>query len=212
MALNSRGSIHPETGRISGMECTPMSDGTTTFVKRADPAPVFEQFQTALYPRNLKDHKEHMQLQAALADNYSLVANNDVINSKEKDLLFKNVAKFDTTLTFDKVVMKDINKMTGTVSDEFKDTLGLPRPRKIAPVKEAKKRMEKNEKSIKEQVTEQLAREHMKYAYYNPLKNPTLKDKAAGKFNPIVDEKFKKGVKLESLFNPSETKKLDTEI
>lgn len=57
-----------------------------------------------------------------------------------------------------------------------------------------------------------MARENMKHAYYNPIKKPTLADKAAGKLNPIVDEKFKKGLKLESLFNQTETKELDDEI
>jgi hypothetical protein len=44
--------------------------------------------------------------------------------------------------------------MVSTVKDEMKDTLGIVRPRRIAPVKEARERIEKNEKTIRQQVSE----------------------------------------------------------
>lgn len=90
-------------------------------------------------------------MQVELADNYSLVNSNKIISKKEQESMFKNVATFDLQNTYDLVIKKDLNQMTGTVHDEIKDTLGLPRPpRKIAPVKEAKKRLAENEKSIKQ--------------------------------------------------------------
>ena len=65
--------MHPTTGRLSGAECTPMSDGSTLIVQRRDPKSVFDKHATALYPRHMKDHKEIKMLQAELASNYSLV-------------------------------------------------------------------------------------------------------------------------------------------
>jgi len=97
--------------------------------------------------------------------------------------------------------------MVRTVHDEMKDTLGIPRPRKIAPVREAKKRIEKNEKTIKHQVSEQVAREQMK------LMMPSIRGKAKQtRVDLNVDEKYKKAIKLQSIFNPVETQVLEKEI
>lgn len=51
----------------------------------------------------------------------------------------------------------------------------MPRPhRKVQPVKEAKKRIEKSTKAVKHEVAEQLARDEMMRTYLNPLVRPTL--------------------------------------
>lgn len=102
---------------------------------------------------------------------------------------------------------KDIDEMVATVKNEIKDTLGLPRPhRKVQPVKEAQKRIEKLTKSTKHEITEQFARENMSQTYFNQKRN-TL---APGKIevNELVDAKYHKGIRLESIFDPRETKKL----
>ena len=59
----------------------------------------------------------------------------------------------------------DIEEMSLTVRDEFKDTVGIARPaRKVAAYKEAEKRIDKTTKSIKHQVAEIMARDEMKFS------------------------------------------------
>ena len=63
--------------------------------------------------------------------------------------MMKKVVNFDGSATYDQVIKHDITEMVNTVRDEYKDTLGIPRPRKVAAYKEAEKRIDKTTKSIK---------------------------------------------------------------
>ena len=74
---------------------------------------------------------------------------------KEQNKKFTKIAEFQYENTYEQIIKRDTDKMVLTVQDEIKDTLGVPRPyRKVQPVKEAAKRIEKNMKSIKHQVHE----------------------------------------------------------
>ena len=53
----------------------------------------------------------------------------------------------------------------------------------------------------------------MKVVYFNPLKQQqSLVERGAGRLNPIVETQFQKAMNLQSLFNPSETMRLEQEI
>ena len=133
----------------------PNSDGSTNFVGRLDPTPVFKQHETVLYPKSLKEHDKSKQVLAELSDKYSLVKDLPKMSLKEQNKKFTKIAEFQYENTYEQIIKRDTDKMVLTVQDEIKDTLGVPRPyRKVQPVKEAAKRIEKNMKSIKHQVHE----------------------------------------------------------
>lgn len=73
--------------------------------------------------------------------------------------------------------------MVRTVKYEMKDTLGIARPRKIPPVKEARERIEKSQKTIKQQVSEQIARENMKLIMPSHRSN-----EINAQLNPDIDQ------------------------
>ena len=77
--------------------------------------------------------------------------------------------------------------MVQTVENELKDTLGIPRPRKIAPLREAAKRLDDGHKAVKHQIQEKLARDDMKVNYLNTLKSKSRKDTH---LNLKTDKKF----------------------
>ena len=60
--------------------------------------------------------------------------------------------KYDNT--YNQLIAPDLQEMVGTVRNEFKDTFGIPRPRKVAAYKEAEKRIDKASKSVKHQIAE----------------------------------------------------------
>ena len=72
--------------------------------------------------------------------------------------------------------------------------------------------MAKASKTVKHDIAEQLARENMKDTYFNPATRPLPGAHPEGKINPTVDEKYKKGLRLESIFDPAETRRLRGEI
>ena len=63
--------------------------------------------------------------------------------------MIAKVVNFSHINTFEQVVSSDFDEMVATVKDEIKDTLGIPRPRKVAAYKEAEARMDGARKSIK---------------------------------------------------------------
>lgn len=84
------------------------------------------------------------------------------ISAAERDRAIAPIVDFTADQTLEKVVTRDINKMVETVSGDMRETIGRARPhRKVQPVKEAAKRIEKNEKSLKVQISEQIAREQI---------------------------------------------------
>ena len=174
-----------------------VSDGTTHWVAREDTRPVFEAHPTEIYPREMKEHDMAKAVTAELStDKYSLVGQLPVLSQKEQNRKFSKIAEFQYENTYEQIVKRDTKNMVAVVKDEIKDTLGIPRPhRRVQPVKEAAKRIEKNMKSIKHQVAEQVARETMQANFFNPVKNPTrYTDKTI--VNPTTDASFRKGLRL----------------
>ena len=67
---------------------------------------------------------------------------------------FQKIEQLSIQNTYSEVVETDISRMVQTVSNDIKDTLGIPIKRKVAPLKEAKERVDKTTKSAKHEITE----------------------------------------------------------
>ena len=178
-----------------------MSDGTTTKLPRHDTRPVFEKHGSETYPRTFKDHEQGKTVQAELQAKHSLLEGLPKISVYDQKKMFLNVEQFSVEDTLAQVVQKDLAKMVQTVEEEIADTVGAPRPRKVAAYKEAAKRIKNNEQSIKHQISERFAQESIasNLALAGGALTPTVE------MNPKVHKKYRQGLKLESLFNPMET-------
>ena len=74
------------------------------------------------------------------------------ISKNDQNKKFLNVEKLSTEQTLNQLVIRDLNKMAETCKNEMSDTIGATRHRKIAPLKEAKKRIEVSTIDIKKQI------------------------------------------------------------
>ena len=86
-----------------------MSDGSTVIVKRQNTREIFEQHQTALYPRKMSDHKDYKVLQEELGSNYSMIDKILPISLAEHARQFSKIDEFQLKNTYERIVEKDIN-------------------------------------------------------------------------------------------------------
>lgn len=120
---------------------------------------------------------------------------------------FSKIDTFDVEDTWNAIVDSSINQMVLTVKNELKDTIGVPRPhRKVQPLKEGVKRINKQTAQIKHEVHAIIERENMTLNHFSKP------HKDQGKINHLTDKKFKAVMKLESLFDQNETKKIEEEL
>ena len=88
-------------------------------------------------------------MQTELQAKHSMLEGLPKISVYDQKKMFLNVEQFSVKDTLEQVVQKDLATMVQTVEEEIADTVGAPRPRKVAAYKEAAKRIKKNETSIK---------------------------------------------------------------
>lgn len=102
-----------------------------------------------LYPRTLDEHDYAKELKKELSEQHSMLKGIPRIDDQERNKMINKVMDFKYDNTYNQLVATDIQEMVGTVRYELKDTLGIPRPRKVAAYKEAEKRIDKATKSVK---------------------------------------------------------------
>lgn len=101
------------------------------------------------YPHNLNQHTQGQAIKVKLAEEHSMLEGLPKLSLYDQNKMFYNVEQLKTESTLQQLVFRDISRMTETVKNEMSDTIGATRHRKIAPLKEAVKRIEKSTVSIK---------------------------------------------------------------
>jgi len=94
---------------MSGLECTPMSDGSTNIVQRKNTKTIFDKHETALYPRTMNDHPEAKALKAELLSNYSMMDRIKTMSLLDQERGFQKIQNFQYKNTYDKIVEPGIN-------------------------------------------------------------------------------------------------------
>ena len=98
---------------------------------REDTKPIFDAHRKEMsYPKNLesKDHHTKPNALKTKLENVSMIKDIPQINPAQVDQDLNKLGELEWEPTYKHIVEKDIDKMEGTVSDEFRNQVGVPRP------------------------------------------------------------------------------------